>query len=238
MAVWRSVFAISEDASVNDHITPPTNPAPALRPVREAGLFAVAGLALAGVGWAARAVWHIRLAVAGEPASGPPDQGDGVHRPLTSLEDSYHLVNTVSGLAAVLCAVLFLGWLGRVRDNGGELSGTRPRYSALWVYLGWVVPILNLWIPRGIIADAHRSSAPGERLTRWLNVWWVLWLIGLLSGVGLMYSDSTDEIIARAYTDVWQLLASDAAVVGAAVAGIFVVRAVTAVQERSLDAQT
>jgi hypothetical protein len=102
----------------------------------------------------------------------------------------------------------------------------------MWVYLGWVVPIANLWIPRGIIADAHLASAPGERLPRSLNLWWGLWLIGMLSGVGLMYADSTDEIIARAYTDVWQLLASDAAVVGAAVAGIFVVRALTAVQER------
>jgi hypothetical protein len=34
------------------------------------------------------------------------------------------------------------------------------------------------------------------------------------------------EVIARAYTDIWQLLLSDAA----AVAGVFVVRAVTAAQ--------
>ncbi|MFF4505451.1 DUF4328 domain-containing protein [Streptomyces sp. NPDC001401] len=224
---------------MNDHIGPPTaTPAPAvpaLRPVRAAGLVTRVTLALAGVGWAARAVWHVRLAAAGEPASGPPDQGGGNHRTLTSLEDSYHLVSAVSGFAALVCAIAFVVWLGRIRDNARDLSGTSPRYAGLWVYLGWVVPIVNLWFPRGIIADAYRSSAPGERLPRSLNVWWGLWLIGMLSGVGLTYSDSTDEIIARAYTDVWQLLASDAAAVGAAVAGIFVVRAVTAVQERYLE---
>ncbi|WP_406443703.1 DUF4328 domain-containing protein [Streptomyces sp. NBC_01613] len=216
---------------MNDHIAAPT-PAPALNRVRGAGLFTTATLALAGAGWAARAVWHVRLAMAGEPASGLPDQGEGVHRPLTSLEDSYHLVSTAGGFAALLCAAAFLGWLGRVRDNGRALSRTSPRYGGVWVYFGWLVPIANLWIPRGIIADAYRASAPGQRLPRSLNVWWGLWLIGMVSGVGLMYSDSTDEVIARAYTDVWQLLASDAAVVGAAVAGIFLVRAVTAVQDQ------
>ncbi|GAA3798511.1 hypothetical protein GCM10022403_035370 [Streptomyces coacervatus] len=224
---------------MNDHIEPPTafsaSPAPALRPVRAASLVAMVTLALAGAGWVARAVWHIRLAMAGEPASGPPDQGGGNHRTLTSLEDSYHLVGTASGFAALVCGIAFVVWLGRVRDNGGDLAGTRPRYSALWVYFGWIVPIINLWFPRGIVADAYRSSAPGERLPRSLNVWWGLWLIGAFGGVGITGGDSADKVIARAYTHVWQLLAFDAAVVGAAVAGIFVVRAVTAVQQRHLD---
>ncbi|KUN98040.1 DUF4328 domain-containing protein [Streptomyces caeruleatus] len=212
---------------MNDHITPPT---PALSPVRGAARLAVAGLALSGTVWALRAVWEIRLAVTGEPASGPPDQGEGVHRPLTSLEDSYHLVSAVGGGATLVCAIVFLLWLGKVRDNARSLSGRKPRYSDFWLYAGWLIPIVNLWIPRGIVADAHQDSAPGERLPRSLNVWWGLWLIGLLSGVGLMYGDDTDQLIVRAYTDLWMLLASDTAVIGAAVAGIFVVRAVSAVQ--------
>ncbi|WP_422961268.1 hypothetical protein [Streptomyces spinosirectus] len=50
-----------------------------------------------------------------------------------------------------------------------------------------------------------------------------------------MYADDADDIIARAYDNPWMLLASDAAVIGAAVAGTFVVRAVTAVQQRHID---
>jgi type III secretory pathway component EscS len=45
-----------------------------------------------------------------------------------------------------------------------------------------------------------------------------------------MYAESTDEVIARAYTDIWQLLLSDTVVVAAAVAGVLVIRAVTAAQ--------
>ncbi|MCI3274868.1 DUF4328 domain-containing protein [Streptomyces cylindrosporus] len=224
---------------MNAHITPPAAaplPAPALRPVRSAALFTTGALGLAGAAWVLRAVWEVRLSVAGEPASGPPDQGGGTHRALNSLEDSYHFVNTAGGFAALLCAGAFIGWMWRIRDNGRALSGVRPRYSGIWVYLGWIVPVVNLWFPRGIIADAYLAStpgAPGARVPRSLNVWWGLWLVTMVGGVGLIYTDSTDEIIGRAYDDVWQLLTADAAVVGAAVAGIFMVRAVTAVQEKA-----
>ncbi|MFJ3234024.1 DUF4328 domain-containing protein [Streptomyces sp. NPDC086787] len=196
--------------------------------LRIAAHCAVATLLLAGAAWTVRAVWEIRLAMAGEPASGPPDQGEGQHRPLTSLEDSYHFVTTVGGFAVLLCAVMFLSWLLRVRDNARALSGQPPRYTGLWVYIGWWLPIANLWVPRGIVADAYRTSTGGTRVPPALNVWWGLWLLGLPSGVGVVYADAKDKIIERAYTEVWPLLVSDAAMVGAAVAAVFVVRAVTA----------
>ncbi|MFE3635002.1 DUF4328 domain-containing protein [Streptomyces sp. NPDC059168] len=200
------------------------------RSVRTAGWLAGGALLAAGAAWVVRGVWEIRLAVAGEPASGPPDQGGGVHRPLNGLEDSYHVVTSLGGGVAFVCALLFLAWLWRVRDNARVLSGRPAKYLGIWVYLGWIVPVVNLWFPRGIVADAFRSTAPERRLPVSVNVWWVLWLIGMFGGVGLVSRDSTDEIIARAYEEVWPLLLADAAVVGAAVAGAFVVRTVTAAQ--------
>ncbi|MGW3170730.1 DUF4328 domain-containing protein [Streptomyces sp. NPDC001153] len=203
---------------------------PAYRPVRVAGQLAVGGLLLAGLAWLVRGVWEVRLAVAGEPGDGPPDQGNGVHRPLTSLEDSYHWVTSAGAWAGLVCALLFLSWLWRLRDNARALSGETPKYLGFWVYLGWILPVFNLWIPRGIVVDAFRCSAPGRRLPGSVNVWWALWLLGTLGGVGVVYRDSTDEIIGRAYSEVWPLLVCDAAVVGAAIAGALAVRAVTAVQ--------
>lgn len=214
---------------MNDHTA-----SPALHPVRGAAGFAVATLVLAGAAWAVRAVWQIRLAVAGQPLSGPPDQGDGRHRPLTALENDYHhIVINLGDAATVLCAVAFLLWLWRVRDNAVTLSGQRPRYAWPWVYAGWIVPIANLWIPRGIIVDIHCASAPDKRLPHAVNWWWGLWLVGSLGGAGL-YVDTTNAVIARAYTDTPLLLVTDAAVIGAAVTGILVVRALTEVQQRHL----
>lgn len=207
---------------------------PALRPARGSARLAVAGLGLAGAAWALRAVWHVRLAVAGEPASGPPDQGEGRHRPLNALENSYHLVSAAGDVLVVLCAAVFIGWLWRMRDNARALSGEPPRYAGIWVYASWVVPIVNLWFPRGIVADIHHRSAPGHKLPAVVNVWWALWLVGLVSGLGLTYDDSTDEIIARAYHGVTALLVGDLAMVGAAVAGILMVRTLTALTDRQL----
>ncbi|GGW54053.1 hypothetical protein GCM10010503_34110 [Streptomyces lucensis JCM 4490] len=207
-----------------------------LQPVRWSGRLAVGGLLLAGAAWVVHGVWEIRLALAGEPASGPPDQGDGVHRPLTALENSYHLVTAFGGGAVLLCALSFVSWLWRLRDNARALSGRGPRYGGVWVYLGWIFPVVNLWVPRGIVVDALEATAPGRRRPVSVDVWWGLWLIGMLSGVGIVYRDSTDEIIARAYSEVWPLLASDVAVVAAAVAGVFAVRAVTRVQDERMRA--
>ncbi|MFC8434420.1 DUF4328 domain-containing protein [Streptomyces sp. NPDC057253] len=200
---------------------------PALRPAAGSARLAVAGLGLAGAAWALRALWHVRLAVAGEPAAGPPDQGEGVHRPLNALENSYHLVSGAGDILVLLCAAAFIGWLWRMRDNARALSGERPRYAGIWVYASWVVPIVNLWFPRGIVADIHHQSAPGHKLPAVVNVWWALWLVGLVSGLGLTYDDSTDEVIARAYHGVTGLLVGDLAMVGAAVAGILMVRTLT-----------
>ncbi|WP_141206006.1 DUF4328 domain-containing protein [Streptomyces griseorubiginosus] len=209
---------------------------PALRPARGSARLAVAGLGLAGAAWALRAVWQVRLAVAGEPASGPPDQGEGRHRPLTALENSYHLVSAAGDLLVLLCAALFIGWLWRMRDNARALSGEPPRYAGIWVYASWSVPIVNLWFPRGIVADIHHKSAPGRKLPAVVNVWWALWLVGLVTGVGLTYDDSTDEIIARAYHGVTGLLLADLAVVGAAVAAVLMVRTLTDTQHAHIGA--
>jgi hypothetical protein len=210
---------------------------PAVRSTRGSARLAVAGLGLAGAAYAVRAVWDIRLAVAGEPASGPPNQGEGRHRPLNALEDSYHLVSTAGSLLTLVCAALFIGWLGRMRDNARALSGRPPRHAGIWVYVSWFVPVANLWIPRGIVADIHHKSAPDRKLPVVVNVWWALWLAGMVTGVGLMYDGDTDDLIARAYNGVTTLLAADLAVVGAAVAGILMVRALTAVQLVYIGAQ-
>ncbi|MFI7139493.1 DUF4328 domain-containing protein [Streptomyces massasporeus] len=213
----------------------PAAPGPVLRPVRGSARCAIAALALAAVAWAARAVWHLRLSAAGEPASGTPDQGDGVHRPLNALEDSYHLVASVGSAVAAVCVLAFLFWLDQVRDNAKALSGTAPRYGYSWLWLGWIVPVVNLWIPRGVVADVHRSVFPERPLPAVVNWWWGLWLAGLAGGVGIMYADDTDEVIARAYSEVLPLLAADLVIVAAAVAAALMVHTLTTAQRRRME---
>ncbi|GAA2220208.1 DUF4328 domain-containing protein [Streptomyces indiaensis] len=212
----------------------PGGPPPTLRPVRGAARCAVAALALAAVAWVVRAVWHLRLAAAGEPASGPPDQGGGVHRPLNALEDSYHLVSSAGAGVTAVCAIVFLHWLDQVRDNAKALTGADPRYGDGWLWLGWVVPVANLWIPRGVVADVHSSVFPERPLPTVVNWWWGLWLLGLAGGVGIIYADDTDEVIARAYHDVAPLLTADLVIVAAAAAAALMVHTLTTAQQEQI----
>ncbi|MER8016130.1 DUF4328 domain-containing protein [Streptomyces griseoluteus] len=216
---------------MDDALDAPAAP-PDPRASDSAARLAAGALLLTGAGWLARAVWEIRLYSAGEPAAGPPDQGGGAHRPLTSLENAYHLVSTAGSVLTLLCAAAFLLWLGRVRDNARALSGRPPKYAGIWVYLGWVVPVVNLWFPRGIVADAYRASAPERRLPAVVNVWWALWLAGLLGG--FLQQRDADSVIGRAYSEIGPLLLADLAVAGAAVAGALMVRTVTAAQTARL----
>jgi hypothetical protein len=74
------------------------------------------------------------------------------------LEDAYHLVSACGDIATVVCAIAFVAWLLRVRDNAHALSGRRLHYGLPWVHLGWVVPIANFWVPRGIVARSTVSA--------------------------------------------------------------------------------
>jgi hypothetical protein len=215
----------------------PADSPPGLRPARGAARCAVAALVLAGAAWTVRAVWHIRLAVAGEPASGPPDQGGGVPRPLNALEDSYHAVASAGAVVTAVCAIVFLFWLDRVRDNAKALSGADPRYGYGWLWLGWIVPVVNLWIPRGVVADVHRSVFPERRLPTVVNWWWGLWLAGLAGGVGIVYADDTDEVIARAYHGVVPLLTADLVIVAAAGTAALMVHTLTTAQQEHIAAK-
>jgi hypothetical protein len=205
---------------VTEHMNKQAAQLPAFRPVRPSARLAVGGLLLAGAAWGVRAVWEFRLFLAGEPASGPPD----------------HAVSSLAGGAVVVCGLLFVSWLWLLRDNARALSGRPPRYLGIWVILGWFFPVVSFWFPRGIVVDAFRAGEPGRKVPLSVEVWWGLWLIGMVSGVGIVARDTTDELIARAYTEVWPLLASDAAVIGAAVAGVFAVLAVSRSQEDRIRA--
>ncbi|WP_338781339.1 hypothetical protein [Streptomyces sp. DG1A-41] len=68
-----------------------------------------------------------------------------------------------------------------------------------------------------------------------MNWWWALWLAGLAGGAGIIYTDSTDEVIARACTDVLPLLTADAVIVAAAGTAALMIRTLTTAQQQRMD---
>ena len=61
-------------------------------------------------------------------------------------------------LIAVLCTIpVFLVWFSRVRHNAG-LWGPQRR-SRGWAIGAWFTPVVNLWFPYQIAADAVTPHA-------------------------------------------------------------------------------
>jgi hypothetical protein len=103
-------------------------------------------------------------------------------------------VITAYGAAALLYFLVLLPlwivgslWLFRARENAVLIAPDRVHRSAVWAWLGWVVPIVFLWVPKQIIDDCWRitssSAAVGQRgRYRDTRLWWGLWIAYTLLG--------------------------------------------------------
>ncbi|MGW2647336.1 DUF4328 domain-containing protein [Streptomyces sp. NPDC001393] len=114
-------------------------------------------------------------------------------------------------------AVLFLLWFARCRRNAELLSPGRVPGSTAWAVLAWLIPVMNLWVPRGLVQDVHRASAPagadpgrGDLL---VNVWWAAWVghaVLALAAMNLGFGTSLPPLVA---SEVLNLLAAALATV-------------------------
>ena len=73
-------------------------------------------------------------------------------------------------------------WLSRARQNAVLITPDQIRRSAVWAWLGWLVPIVLLWFPKQIVDDSWRITssvaAVGPRgRYRDTTLWWVLWIV-------------------------------------------------------------
>ena len=64
--------------------------------------------------------------------------------------------------------------LGLRRVAEWASPGTYQRRAAYWAVLGWIVPVVNLWFPFQVVADAARGV--GARRPNPLP-WWIAWLV-------------------------------------------------------------
>lgn len=63
-------------------------------------------------------------------------------------------------------------------------TGAHQRGPA-WVWLGWVVPIVNLWFPyqvvRDVVRNAWRDPWGDQRQGLHLGVWWSAWVVSIVT---------------------------------------------------------
>ncbi|MEU1462204.1 DUF4328 domain-containing protein [Streptomyces sp. NPDC005727] len=87
----------------------------------------------------------------------------------------------------IVAAALFLVWFTRSRRIAQSLSPSPLPGSAPWAVFSWLIPVINMWVPRGLVLDVLRASGPGAAGRRdrvLVNVWWATWIgHALVAGV-------------------------------------------------------
>ena len=75
--------------------------------------------------------------------------------------------------------LVFLAWFRRARISA-EGRGWHQRFARAWTFWGWIVPVLNLWIPLQIMDGIWQASFPRRPRgpVAWLpTLWWASWVL-------------------------------------------------------------
>lgn len=139
-------------------------------------LVAVTGLSRAVV--AVGAVWLLLAVVEAVTAwSAAPRFSEaaasGAEQPWTAYDTTGLLVVLVQLVGFVLTGL----WLTGVRRNVDAVAPGSQRRGVVWAWLGWFVPVVSLWFPYQVVADAGRAST---RATLAYGGWWATFLAFLV----------------------------------------------------------
>ncbi len=82
-------------------------------------------------------------------------------------------------------AAVFICWAWRARANAELLSRAEHRLHRSWVIAGWLVPMLNTFLPKILLEDISRTSRSDVRpelldardlpASKLVAAWWLMW---------------------------------------------------------------
>lgn len=120
------------------------------------------------------------------------DGGFSALADLSDAEDFSGAVLAFGFLAGVTVAVLMIIWLYQAYRAAAQRGGTNLSWSSGWAVGAWFIPVANLILPKLVFNETERLTSPDAGAPpvgdRWRparllgvgNVWWVLWVAGLV----------------------------------------------------------
>ncbi|WP_417159114.1 DUF4328 domain-containing protein [Streptomyces gilvifuscus] len=118
------------------------------------------------------------------------------------------------------------------REHVGPPVGVRVDAAALgsdvWAVVAWLIPVVNLWFPRGLLLGTLRASGPAPDRRRdelLVNAWWVAWI-----GHGIL------ALVTQSGTSLPLMVLSEALYAAAAGLAVVVIQRVTTRQSTALAA--
>ncbi|MFA1543900.1 DUF4328 domain-containing protein [Actinomadura monticuli] len=94
--------------------------------------------------------------------------------------DALSLATLLGFLPLIVAGVAVMVWLWGARTNADVINELPGSWARPWVVFGWILPIMNFFVPRAIVGGVWYASAPHGRSAWPVNVWWAAWLVYLL----------------------------------------------------------
>ncbi|MFD4562054.1 DUF4328 domain-containing protein [Streptomyces sp. NPDC058469] len=163
--------------------------------------------------------------------------GEAVFRRTDAVVSLDSLAGKVQLGSLAVCVIGYLCWFVRVRANAGVFDPGEQSLQPWWAVVGWFVPFLNLWYPRGITLEIWDASGPeGTRRSHLLvNVWWTLWILSLIADwMGDLHYEERFGAGGNHAVAEFSLIADVAEIVAAALAILVVLRLTRMQHEKAL----
>ncbi|MFE5189696.1 DUF4328 domain-containing protein [Streptomyces sp. NPDC056628] len=215
---------VSSEPLPRPHTRPPGGVRPASQVLLAVVCVLLAGMALADL-FAVFAGLRIRTVTGTDPER--------------ALDGAYTLYERAGDLQRMVTppgVVVFVVWFFLTRRDLGVLTPDAFRHGRGWAVGGWLIPLVNLWMPYLVAVDMWGAAAPlpsegRHRTSLWpVNLWWALFIGGTLLGRynGSRYADS--DSLTEVRDAVTQYMAADLLNAGAAVAAVYVAVRLTAMR--------
>lgn len=93
----------------------------------------------------------------------------------------YNFVGSLDAVVSIAAFSLTGIWLARARRNADRTALAVQRRDKMWVWVGWVFPVLSLWYPKRVVDEVWRGTVRNHSQpnTGW---WWGTWVATQLLG--------------------------------------------------------
>lgn len=138
----------------------------------------------------------------------------------------------------VLALIAFVSWLYLAHDNFRRRNNPLE-WRKIWVIIGWLIPVANLFIPGQVVKEVYTRSYPEKAWSsvQLVSLWWVALLVTFISYTETTtYATGNGATEATVYTPAFLAVITGVAGIVAAVLGSIIVRRVSAWQDSQIPA--
>jgi hypothetical protein len=103
---------------------------------------------------------------------------------------AYDAMTVIIPITMISSWVITSLWLKKLHLAATAINPTAMRLKRPWVFWSWIVPVVSLWFPKGIVEDLLKANGSDEAkslIGKDTLTWWLTWVgFALVNNVGIV----------------------------------------------------